>query len=673
MQTALAQTNSLGTTMADQNPKQQIVDKLRDVDTIMITVNSNPSVDELSAALGFTLLLNKINKHATAVFSGAIPPAITFLEPDKTFENTVNSLRDFIIALDKEKADHLRYKVDGDVVKIFITPYRTTITQDDLEFTQGDYNVEMVIALGVRDEGDLDRALSEHGKIMHDATVASLSIGTDSSELGSINWHESEASSYSEVLVSLAESLRSDKKLIDEQIATAFLTGIVAATDRFSNSQTTSKVMTMAAQLMAAGANQQLIATQLEEAREIPQQQATHIDQNSSSTVQTTPGVQADEPELDRQQADGSMAISHEKQGDVDEVASQIERDNQAAAAQQASSSLSVSHDDDDLDPEGVFQRQYGAQRPTAQAPSIEELRHDLEEAERDHSTQPVTTDHVGRTEMSLPSPSQQVEPTMGGTLSATASQASEDRRREEEADRNKQVLHHGAGSAQQYAAAPPADYPSLNSFDKGASSTGDDANTMPDFEPLTRETHTHAATVQPLSDSGDAGGEALPPMPAKPSFGDMGHDDARAAIESALQTGPSTADQHASLAAAEQNPSAFPPLPPVQAPQPPQQSIPPAQPSTAFPPMPPDEPGPELPPLPAMPDFSALPPIPGADTGQPSASPAGPQQVIAADPSVDLPPLPGSPSLPPIDSQPVPPSAQPNDPGQFQIPTSQP
>ena len=129
------------------NVKQQIVERIKSSTNILVTVSTDPSVDELSAALGLTLLLNKLNKHATAVVSGELPPAITFLDPQKTFENSVDSLRDFIIALDKEKADHLRYKVEGDVVKIFITPYRTTISSEDLDFSQGNYNVELVIAL----------------------------------------------------------------------------------------------------------------------------------------------------------------------------------------------------------------------------------------------------------------------------------------------------------------------------------------------------------------------------------------------------------------------------------------------------------------------------------------------------------------------------------------------
>lgn len=249
--------------------KQQIIEKLKSATNILVTVSRDPTVDDLSAAIGLTVMLNNMGKHATAIFSGAIPPAITFLEPDKVFEGTADSLRDFIIALDKEKADHLRYKLDGDVVKIFITPYKTTISSSDLEFSQGDFNVEIILALGVANKDHLDGAIAAHGQIMKDVTVATLSTGDSTSELGSIAWHEDEASSLSELIVSLSDSLKTDKNLLDKQISTALLTGIVFATDRFSNTRTNAKVMTMAAQLMAAGADQQLIAARLNESHNL--------------------------------------------------------------------------------------------------------------------------------------------------------------------------------------------------------------------------------------------------------------------------------------------------------------------------------------------------------------------------------------------------------------------
>lgn len=249
---------------------QQVADKIKKSTNILVTVSNNPSVDDLSAALGLTIMLNKLDKHATAIFSGAIPPAIDFLEPGKIFENNADSLRDFIIALDKEKADHLRYKVEGDMVKIFITPYRTTITADDLDFSQGDFNVDLVMALGVASQDNLDAALAAHGRILHEVTVITLCAGEQSSRLGSIDWRDETASSLSELVAILSDSFKTDNNpILDKQVSTALLTGIVASTDRFSNPRTTSRVMTMAAQLMAAGADQQLIAAKLQESHEI--------------------------------------------------------------------------------------------------------------------------------------------------------------------------------------------------------------------------------------------------------------------------------------------------------------------------------------------------------------------------------------------------------------------
>lgn len=250
------------TPVKEQSIKQQVVEHLKNANNVLVTVSNNPTLDQLSACIGFTLMMNKLDKHATAVFSGAIPPMLDFLEPEKTLEMNTDSLRDFIISLDKSKADKLRYKVEDDVVRIYITPYRTSISGDDLEFTQGDFNVDVVVALGVENKDHLDQAIIDHGRILHDAVVIGVSCGVGrTTELGSVNWHEDSASSLSEMLVSISESFKTG--LLDSQMSTAFLTGIVAETDRFSNDRTTPKVMTMSAQLMAAGANQQLIANQL--------------------------------------------------------------------------------------------------------------------------------------------------------------------------------------------------------------------------------------------------------------------------------------------------------------------------------------------------------------------------------------------------------------------------
>lgn len=242
----------------------QVAERIQGSDNVLVALSKNPSVDDLSAALGLTFILDKMGKHATAIFSGAVPNAIEFLEPEKTFEANTNSLRDFIIALDKEKADHLRYKIEGDFVKVFITPYKTTLSEKDLEFSHGDFNVDLVVALNVGSEADLDSALSEYGRIKHDASSINITAGAPG-KFGDLEWADPGASSVSEMIAHLSTLLDKDDEgeLVEKSTATALLAGIVSATKRFSNDRTSAETMAVASDLMSAGADQQLISSSI--------------------------------------------------------------------------------------------------------------------------------------------------------------------------------------------------------------------------------------------------------------------------------------------------------------------------------------------------------------------------------------------------------------------------
>src|SRR4051794_26634046 len=242
--------------------KSQLAERLKTANNVLVTVSRNPSVDQLAALIGLGLLLDKQGKDVAAVFSGQVPSTIEFLQPEETLKKDTDSLRDFIIALAKSKADKLRYKVEDNVVRIFITPYKAKITEDDLEFTQGDFNVDIVVALGVSQQEDIDEAITVHGRILHDATVTSINAAAEGS-LGTINWNDPQASSLRELVTELIQTISPD--LLDNQIATALLTGVVSETGRFSNAKTSAQTMNVSAALMAAGANQQLVATKLEE------------------------------------------------------------------------------------------------------------------------------------------------------------------------------------------------------------------------------------------------------------------------------------------------------------------------------------------------------------------------------------------------------------------------
>ena len=242
------------------NVPKKIAEKIKSSNNILVALSRDPNVDEISAAIGLTMILNKLGKHVTAIYSGETPNTLEFLKPEQTFEKNTNSLQDFIIALHKDKADHLRYKIEGDYVKVYITPYKTTISQTDFEFSQGDFNVDLVISIDVETAESLDGALSEYGRIMHDATAVNITTN-QAGRFAELEWSDPSESSVCEMIVILSGYL--DQTEFDQPTATALLTGIVSATDRFSNARTTSETMQVSSRLMQAGADQQLISSNI--------------------------------------------------------------------------------------------------------------------------------------------------------------------------------------------------------------------------------------------------------------------------------------------------------------------------------------------------------------------------------------------------------------------------
>lgn len=623
--------------MENTNPKAQIVDVIKSSTNILVTVSHNPSVDALSAALGFSLMLNKMDKHATAVFSGAIPPAISFLEPEKTFEGTVSSLRDFIIALDKEKADRLRYKVEGDVVRIYITPYKTTITQKDLEFSEGDFNVDLVIALGVNKQADLDRAITAHGRILHDATVVTVNLDDAKASVGTVDWYDTRASSLCEMLMSLSEALQSN--LLDEQISTALLTGIVAATDRFSNEQTSPRVMTMSAQLMAAGANQQLIAEKLEAgsavtpAPVVARDGTTHLEEGTSARVSA---MEPEEPVTPPPPpTDGEMHVQHD-----DELPAVADMPIPAEPPQEKL--------------EDRLEAALGHVAP------LENLQKDLAAESEKRQHQKDADWREARPSSVMPVDE---EPLMGGTLNATTSEAEAAKRAEERSARNHTLLSHDA---------PPASNP-FGSTNGSADEPGDvdpfatpvpgqgaDPRPPHDGYTLTHEQPgVHGKTIQPVTlppiNSPVAPPPPMPPEPASfqpfpPAPTSAGPElefeetplppapqnqtlaDLEAEVHAAAQANPATSSIDDARNAVN---SAFGTQPLSVG----------GQPTPLAPPVPSDTGMPLPPPLP---NFNDLPPLPPAPGQAPDA------------------PHPGA--IPPTPAQPPAPSGPPA-PGQFQIP----
>lgn len=308
--------------MNNTSARDALIEQIKQSENILVALSANPTIDELTSALGLTLILNKTKDHVTTIFSGEVPSVLNFLEPNKFFDKTVDGLRDFIIALNPEKADRVRTKVVDGMVRVSITPSKGAVTVDDLEFSQGDYNVDLVIALGVQNQADLDKALEAHGRILHSAFVASIGVGSALTELGNLNWQEPALQSYAQIVADLSLNLDPkldetgqpvDTVLIDSSVATALMTGLVSITERFSNNLTTPEIMSLAAVLMGQGANQQLIAKELDEPNRIEQLKQTLNNRQNQLKNQLTSAPTEPTPAEPEKKLEHEAVINHKE------------------------------------------------------------------------------------------------------------------------------------------------------------------------------------------------------------------------------------------------------------------------------------------------------------------------------------------------------------------------
>ena len=157
---------------------------------------------------------------------------------------------------------------------------------------------------------------------MHSAFVASIGVGSALTELGNLNWQEPALQSYAQIVADLSLNLDPkldetgqpvDTVLIDSSVATALMTGLVSITERFSNNLTTPEIMSLAAVLMGQGANQQLIAKELDEPNRIEQLKQTLNNRQNQLKNQPTSAPAEPTPAEPEKKLEHEAVINHKE------------------------------------------------------------------------------------------------------------------------------------------------------------------------------------------------------------------------------------------------------------------------------------------------------------------------------------------------------------------------
>lgn len=255
--------------------EKNIVDLIIKSEKILILPSSPLDGDSLGSALSLYLVLKKLKKEVSVATSENQPEVLQFLPNMEIIKNDLNLSKDLIVFLDLKNSSIDKIKRDDlpGRLKLTITPKEGQFSEEDItiEKAKGDY--DLIITVDTAELSQLKAIYDKNTEIFHEIPIINIDHHISNSYFGKLNLVDIMASSTTELIFPLIEILENElnKTLIDEDIATLILAGIITDTGSFQNSNTTPKSFKLASRLVNLGARQQEIIQHVYKTKQLTQ------------------------------------------------------------------------------------------------------------------------------------------------------------------------------------------------------------------------------------------------------------------------------------------------------------------------------------------------------------------------------------------------------------------
>ena len=250
---------------------QQILEAIKRSAKPLICLPVGCGADAYASAIGLAHVLLKLEKQATIVSTGGPAPKITqFLNGWERIRTTLEQTERFTIELDasKIKVSELSYALQGDKLKIFLSPKNGSWSEKDMTVTASGYVYDLLMLIGAPDLESCGSLYREHPNLFFNTPIINIDHAPGNEHYGQMNAVDLTACACGEVCHDLIEAI--DPGFIDEPAATAFLTGMIAQTKSFKSANLTPKSLATASRLLAKGAKQDVIIQNLYRTRSVP-------------------------------------------------------------------------------------------------------------------------------------------------------------------------------------------------------------------------------------------------------------------------------------------------------------------------------------------------------------------------------------------------------------------
>ncbi len=251
-------------------PLHQAVELINRSKNVLVCLPTQPSSDAIAAGLGMFLTLERLGKRAQVVCSRfELPANHGFLPKSEAIQRELKSLRQFVVSLDVSRVavEELSYAIEGPKLNVYITPKDGFYEARDVTTSAGGYAFDATVVVDAADLEQLGELVTMNAEFFYRVPILNIDHRAKNSQFGAVNLVDLTATSSSEIVFELVKALGFN--VLDEQVATTLLTGIISKTKSFQTPSVTPRSLAVASHLIASGARREEIIDNLYQSKSI--------------------------------------------------------------------------------------------------------------------------------------------------------------------------------------------------------------------------------------------------------------------------------------------------------------------------------------------------------------------------------------------------------------------
>jgi phosphoesterase RecJ-like protein len=260
------------------NKEEQFFKEVNKAKNVLISFSVDFNGDAIASSLALYWLLTKMGKQVNIVADSSLSQSSEQISSEKLFKflpgfsnikNNIDNVRKFIVSLDisNTKVDQIKYTLEKDNLNFIVSPKQGFFTDKDISTRTSGFKYDLIITVDAMDLESLGKTYDNNVEFFYKTPIINIDHHASNEEFGQINLINLNAVASSEIIFNIFKSQTVD--LIDEDIATCLLAGIIYKSRSFKTPNLTPKTLLSTSQLINLGANREEIINNLYRSRSL--------------------------------------------------------------------------------------------------------------------------------------------------------------------------------------------------------------------------------------------------------------------------------------------------------------------------------------------------------------------------------------------------------------------